>query len=720
MLAPAIVGLVAIGLARRGAPWPIAEQITRGMTVVAAIAAIAVGVQAVQAGSFGQAVSDIQFDLAGLGPSSAPHPEDPDIYLVLLDAYPGSAAAALDPTWDAAAFGDALRSRGFAMADGTHSNYLQTPQTITSVLDMRHLADIPALDPPWGPASLDGYRLRRALNEATALSTLHQRGYELTAIASGWAEAELRRVDRYIEPIGLNEFEVGLLRGTGAGDVLTFLAPDLAAALQRGRIRCSFESLAAEAARQSERPKFVFAHIAAPHPPWVFDAAGNDRRDQLRTYYQDGARDRGIDRSDAIRLHLDQATYTAGLTLAAVDEILSTADSPPVIIIFSDHGPGTGFDPSKPLESDLVERSSNILAVYSPGHSGLFASPTTPVNILPRVFNAYLGTDDSRTVRRDVRVARIAARHDCRRSVEPGTRAVMSETGAEAGVPAAPAAPADPAAEVGPAEPVRRRLPPDSWWPIAWYPIAFPVAYVIAIWSASAIHPSWLVRPLVATIAAVLLLTLLLSALLRDRHRGGLAASTITLALLLSDERVRIILVLLTVVIIGDALLHRGRRWPSGRRVTRFMSILGATLILVVVLSTVQQGSFQAAVGDVQADLRARHADAFDPAAPDIYVVLLDAYPGDDAAALDPTFDADAFPSALVERGFEVERHARANYLTTRLTVATMLADQHVEAAPELDPPLGNQAADARRLREFGDDGMVFERFATRASRPSP
>ena len=123
VLAPAIVGLVAIGLARRGAPWPIAEQITRGMTVVAAIVAVAVGVQAVQAGSFGQAASDIQFDLAGLGPSSAPHPEDPDIYLVLLDAYPGSSAAALDPTWDATAFGDALRSRGFALADGTHSNY---------------------------------------------------------------------------------------------------------------------------------------------------------------------------------------------------------------------------------------------------------------------------------------------------------------------------------------------------------------------------------------------------------------------------------------------------------------------------------------------------------------------------------------------------------------------------------------------------------------------
>jgi hypothetical protein len=278
---------------------------------------------------------------------------------------------------------------------------------------------------------------------------------------------------------------------------------------------------------------------------------------------------------------------------------------------------------------------------------------------------------------------------------------MIAEAGAEEGLER------NLAAEVN-APPVRQRPPPDRWWPIAWYPIAFPVVYIVAIWSASAIHPSWLVRPLIISVAAVLLLTLVLSMALRDRHRGGLAASTLTLSMLLSDERVRAALLILTVAIVADALLHRGRRWPTGRRVTRFMSVLGTVLILVVVLGTIQQGSFQDAIADVQADLNARHSDTFDPAAPDIYAILLDGYPGDDAATLDLTFDSDAFPAALAARGFEVERHARSNYLTTRLSVATMLANQHVDAAPELDPPLGNQATDARRLREFGDDGAVL------------
>ncbi len=391
VLGPAIVLLVAIGVAKGGRPWPIGERITRGMTIVAAITALAVGLQSIQSGSLGQAVSDIQLDLAGLGPMAAPRPNDPDIYLLMLDGYPGADAAALDPSWDAAAFGEELSARGFTLPDRTRSNYLQTPQTIASVLDMRHLADIPALDPPWGPAWLDGFRLRRAINEARGLAELHARGYELTAIASGWAEPELRRVDRYSEPIGLDEFEVGLLRGTGAGDILSVLAPDLPAELQRGRIVTSLESLAAEGERPSDRPKFVFAHIAGPHPPWVFDAAGNDRRDLLADYYLDFSRDREMARIATLRLHLDQATHVATLTLTAIDRIIAAAHSPPLIVVFSDHGPGTGFDQAKPLESDLVERSSIILAAYTPGNPGLFATATTPVNILPKLFNAFLG-----------------------------------------------------------------------------------------------------------------------------------------------------------------------------------------------------------------------------------------------------------------------------------------------------------------------------------------
>jgi hypothetical protein len=247
-----------------------------------------------------------------------------------------------------------------------------------------------------------------------------------------------------------------------------------------------------------------------------------------------------------------------------------------------------------------------------------------------------------------------------------------------------------------------------AWWPIAWYPTALPVAYIIAIWSASAIHPTWLVTPILITVTVVLLVTLFMSLVLGDSHRGGVATAALTVALLLTHDVARTGLLVLAAVIVGEGLLYRGRRWRNGRRITRFLSVFGAFLVIVAFGGAIVQGSLQDGVADVRADLDARHAEAFDPAAPDIYVMLLDGYPGDDAATLDPTFDANAFPAALAARGFDVERHARTNYLTTRVAVATMLANQHVNAATELAPPRGSQAADARRLREFGDDGIVL------------
>src|SRR4029079_1139173 len=80
-------------------------------------------------------------------------------------------------------------------------------------------------------------------------------------------------------------------------------------------------------------------------------------------------------------------------------------------------------------------------------------------------------------------------------------------------------------------------------------------------------------------------------------------------------------------------------------------------------------------------------------------------YPGDDAAELEPSFDADAFPEALAERGFDVQRHSRSNYLLTALTLASMFGGDHIADAHALGPPYGPAAADYRRLRRFSEGG---------------
>jgi hypothetical protein len=99
-----------------------------------------------------------------------------------------------------------------------------------------------------------------------------------------------------------------------------------------------------------------------------------------------------VSREAKIALTFGFSTYVGARTVALVDGILAGEDEPPVIIILSDHGPGIDFDVQDPLGSDLDDRTSNFLAILSPGQSRLLPPGTTPINVLPRVLNAYLGT----------------------------------------------------------------------------------------------------------------------------------------------------------------------------------------------------------------------------------------------------------------------------------------------------------------------------------------
>jgi hypothetical protein len=368
-------------------------RITRVMNLVAVVVLLATTISLVQSGAASQGIADL---MDGHGAASVTAPgtaESPDIYVILLDGYPGSDARALLPEYPASRLASGLRQRGFDMAADTHSNYLTTSVTLASMFQMQHLADLPELAPPWGPDAADARRLRRLINDGSATQAFRDAGYRTIGIASGFAEVELRNVDRLIEPIEPTEFEISLLRGTGVGNLLEAVTPDVMPALQRGRIGDTLQAIRQVASEPAQAPRLVFAHVPAPHAPWVFGPDGSGRRASIFQYYVDSAKLRGIDRKVALQHVLDQAAYLDGQVLDVIDGILADSPRPPVIVVFSDHGPGTGYQEADLADSDLVERSSNILAAFTPGHPGLFAQPTTPITIFPRLLDTYLGQD---------------------------------------------------------------------------------------------------------------------------------------------------------------------------------------------------------------------------------------------------------------------------------------------------------------------------------------
>jgi hypothetical protein len=136
-----------------------------------------------------------------------------------------------------------------------------------------------------------------------------------------------------------------------------------------------------------KEPTFTFVHIVSPHHPYVFDRDGN----KLKTY------DKRFDKPDSWynrEGYINQLIFINKKTKETVYNIISQSESPPIIIIQSDHGPGAvaGTDT---VSKEMFEVRMGILnAYYLPekGNKILYES-ITPVNSFRKIFNHYFGAN---------------------------------------------------------------------------------------------------------------------------------------------------------------------------------------------------------------------------------------------------------------------------------------------------------------------------------------
>ena len=380
-----VIAIVVEGLVHRGRQAIVAGIATRLLNVVSAVLLVVVGLGLARVGAISQAIEDLAMTgLPGLGPIAA---DRPDMFLILLDAYPGDRAARLATSFDADAFPAALRDRGFDVVHDAHSNYLLTPLTLTSMLSMRHLADIPSLDAPYGSAVADWRRLRAVLDDAPAFAELRASGYRVTVVDGGYGHVQLPRVDRFIPQPGPGEFELVLIRNTGLQRILDAASPGTMAGLARDRITTVFREARQVATEPRSGPQFVFIHVPAPHPPWVFYGNGAPRNPVDVTFAGEPA----SSAQEALDAGFEQARYVGGLTLDLVDDIRASSSTPPVIVVMSDHGPATDFSTEAPFSGNYEVRASNLMAAATPGHPGLIGDHLTPINLFPTLLDAYVG-----------------------------------------------------------------------------------------------------------------------------------------------------------------------------------------------------------------------------------------------------------------------------------------------------------------------------------------
>ena len=339
-----------------------------------------------------------RLDQIGL-PQSMPNETTPDIYVIILDGYGRADILQNVYGFDNSEFINFLEKKGFYVADRSTTNYPQTELSLSSLLNFRYLDEYVA---GFGDAS--GRAPLRELLQSTAVrGFLEGEGYTMVALPSAALFAQIRDAGVYVElaPGNVNEFEGLLLSTSLFGVAAESLGMDLPVAgydMHRRYILFSFEALAE--VQKIPGPKFVFAHILSPHPPFIFDGNGEYRTPDYPYSSWDASLYPG-QKKEYIADYTGQMTFVNRKLEDVIAAILDNSEAPPVILIQGDHGPGVYYDMLELDDSCLSERFSILNAYYFPdGDYQALYPEITPVNsfraILDKYFDTNLGMIDDR------------------------------------------------------------------------------------------------------------------------------------------------------------------------------------------------------------------------------------------------------------------------------------------------------------------------------------
>jgi hypothetical protein len=310
----------------------------------------------------------------------------PDIYVIVLDMYGRQDALLADLGFDNSDFLDELENLGFVVADCSRSNYAQTRLSLASFLNMQYIPEAET------NISIDDV-LEQGIKHSLVREQLSTLGYELTAFENGFGFSEIPDADHYyaIQPasffdLRFQPFEAMLVKTTMLRLPIDLHPQTLSQLLSTitfpyGQHVSRVENTLTNLSTLPEVVglKFVYAHLMIPHPPYIYEADGSIRLDDRyyrealnqpisEEYYQDG--------------YVKNLEYTNAVMLPLIKTLIQESQTPPVIILLSDHG----------MRDE--NRMENLIAVFDPKLGvGEIYSTITPVNIFRVLLNTHFGTD---------------------------------------------------------------------------------------------------------------------------------------------------------------------------------------------------------------------------------------------------------------------------------------------------------------------------------------
>ena len=298
----------------------------------------------------------------------------PDVYYIILDGY-NRADTLLDLYgYDNQPFMDNLTQMGFITPDCAQSNFGWTALSMASTFQMNYLDDM-NLASQKNNSNLDWAALENRIRYNPVRDQFKALGYSVVSFGTGYSFTEWTDADQFLtveearKLHGMTVFEVLFLRTTLLRVVTegqSVLAP---ASVDNQPERVKYDEIMftmdeLDRLATTPGPKFVYAHLVAPHMAYVFDSTGAFKvQEQIPGY-------------------TDEITYLNARMLDLFEAIIKNSKTPPIIILQSDHG------------WDWERRMAILNALYLPDALAKQVTPDwTPVNTFRLIFSGQFGLD---------------------------------------------------------------------------------------------------------------------------------------------------------------------------------------------------------------------------------------------------------------------------------------------------------------------------------------
>lgn len=317
--------------------------------------------------------------------------EPPDIFYIVPDRYARGDSLREIFDHDNRDFASELESLGFDVLDQSLANYPKTAHSLATSLNLGYLEELERTIPAsrggdWGPV----YALLRDHRLGEALTSI---GYDYLHLGTWWSPTSTSGHATHVLTRDRSSEFRQVFESTTAWPALRSLFGEEGPLTRRDAHRVfgehQLDTLEELAAQRGPAPRFVFAHLALPHEPYVFDADGSvvlEGVEKSRT------------REDN---YVRQLTYLNERLLTIVERIVEH-NPDAIVVLQADEGPhpvqrlrqGPPFRWLDASVAELGEKLRILNAVRLPGVSDAeLAEDLTPVNTFRLVLDRYFGAD---------------------------------------------------------------------------------------------------------------------------------------------------------------------------------------------------------------------------------------------------------------------------------------------------------------------------------------